>query len=200
MAEFDYDTILDPAGKSIIGTSGLSTDVANFGEPSGGGGAYAGYQTDQGTAGVGEISMGPPPAPEFGPGPSQAPPLPYPVPGGSNQADVGQTMDTAGNVAIMSGNPYAMLAGGALKLGGMGLSAYGKYKEREEAKRRYDEQLRQWELAEGDRKRRQAREDARQRRQEGYFAAQYSQDLMDNLSGSYGGYRTPGADRAIGGQ
>jgi len=106
---------------------------------------------------------------------------------------IGGHMDTADNVAVMSGNPYAMAAGGVLKLGGMGLSAYGKYKEREEAKKRYDDQVMRWKQAEEERLQRQAMEDKRRARQEGYFASQYSQDLMSDLAGAYGGFRTPGA-------
>ena len=92
------------------------------------------------------------------------------------------------------GGPSGMdVANIGFKGAGMVAGLYGKEIERAEAKKRYDEQMVRWEQSEVDRKRRQAMEDARRKRQEGYFAGQYSQDVMENLSGAYGGFRTPGA-------
>lgn len=111
---------------------------------------------------------------------------------GSTVGDVGGALDQAGNAAIATGNPYAMIGGAVAKTAGTGLQVYGKYQAREDAKRReeeamaaYREQLR---IEQEDRQ----REIARQGRQEDYFGADYSAGLEDRFAGSYGGYRQGG--------
>jgi hypothetical protein len=117
-----------------------------------------------------------------------------PVYGGDPMVSAGSdALDKAGDAGLMSGNPYGMIAGGVAKVASKGLDMYGKYKEREEAKKRYKAALKAWEEAETERKQRQAMEDRRAERKEAYFAGNYAQDLMtDYLGGQYTGQRQPG--------
>lgn len=178
MAEFDYDPTYTPP----YGTTGISMDVMDFGQPTGYG------QYGEGAAGVGEYTT--PQAPAFGPYEG----------GGPGQA-VSGAGDVLGAASLIPGPQQPWIAGGALALKGVGTvaSLYGKYQDRQEARRRYQQQLDIWKQSEAERQQDKALEARRRERQEGYFAGQYSQELQDRLAGAYGGYRTPVAPGARGG-
>ncbi len=126
---------------------------------------------------------------------------PYEEPYGGYQgaaSDIGGAAsgagDTLGSAAMIPGPQQPFLAGASLGLKGVGTveSIYGKYQERQDANKRYQEQLKAWELREEERKADKALEAQRRDRQEGYFSSEFNQNLVDDLAGSYGGYRTPG--------
>ena len=116
----------------------------------------------------------------------------------SQASQMGGSMNTAGDAvgqaAMIPGPQQPFVAGASLglKTAGSVADIYGKYVEREEAKQRYETQLKLAQQVEKERKEALATEKARQSRQEGYFASDFSQGLEDRLAGSYGGYRTPG--------
>jgi hypothetical protein len=93
---------------------------------------------------------------------------------------------------MMTGNPVGMGVGAAFKVGSVGLDAYGKYQEREDAKNRYDDAMAAWREEKRIETEDRGREALRQERQEGYFGADYSQNLEDRFAGGYGGYRQGG--------
>ena len=96
----------------------------------------------------------------------------------------GEASDVAGDVALASPHPYAKLAGLGLKFAGLGLGAYGKYADRDEAERRHAEAMREWREQKRIEREDREREIARQERQEGYFGSDFSQGfiLLFNLS------------------
>ncbi|MFO7890681.1 MAG: hypothetical protein R6V04_10120 [bacterium] len=124
--------------------------------------------------------------------------LNYPAYGGQGTENLyesgGQVANEAGDTAISNsqGNPYAIAAGAVSKVGGTISSIYGKYKARQEAEERYKQKLRIYEQRERERLADKAREEARRNRQEGYFASEFNQDLMDRLPGTPVGYRVGG--------
>lgn len=129
------------------------------------------------------------PAPQGGGSPD------YPTYGGDAggmSTAVGGGFDKAGDAAISSGNPYAMIAGAASKVVGQGFNIYGAYKAQEQADKDYKMAIKRWEESERERKEDKKRELARQERQEGVFMSNFGQDLMKDLSSSYGGYMVPG--------
>lgn len=107
--------------------------------------------------------------------------------------DAGSGLNAAGDNAMSSGNPYVMAGGVAAKAIGTGLDFYGKYEAREEARRAHEEALSRYNEEKRIEAEDRAREQNRQNRQEAYVGGEYSQDLEDRFSGSYGGYRQPGA-------
>jgi len=113
--------------------------------------------------------------------------------GGGGAETAGSILNTGGDAAMMSGNPYAMAAGAGAKAAGMGLDFYGKYEAREDARREHEEALKRYNEAKRIEAEDRAREQNRQNRQEAYVGGQYSQDLEDRFSSGYGGYRQPGA-------
>lgn len=132
---------------------------------------------------------------------SSAPPLDYggnlnyPQYGGGEQSNfstAGGLMGTAGTAATMTGNPYAMAGGLALKGLGQVSSIYGKYRERQESRKRYEEALAMWEEDRKKQEEDRQREIQRAQRQENVFGSQFSQGLEDRFAGAYGGYRQPG--------
>ena len=78
-----------------------------------------------------------------------------------------------------SGIPIADLA---LKAVGTGFDVYGKYKQRQDADRRYKDQLKAFEAREMERQADKALEAQRRDRQEGYFASDFNQDMKPFFS------------------
>lgn len=130
--------------------------------------------------------------------PAQRTISPYDDGGPSGASKAGGYMDTAGNTALAAAPatgpaaPYVAAGGLILKGAGTVASIYGKYKDREEAKERYENVLDQWNKSEAERKADKIREAARADRQEAYFAADYAKDTTDYFANSYSGQRTPG--------
>jgi len=125
---------------------------------------------------------------------SDSPPLnrpAYNVQPNSTQT-YGSAVDNAGTAVMgaSGGNPYAVAAGGALKVGGSIMQIYGAYKAREDAKKQYARDLKQWESSERERKGDKARQLKRDEVSQGYLASNFAQNLESNLTNKYPGYRT----------
>lgn len=106
---------------------------------------------------------------------------------------VANLLDQGGNAAIMSGNPIAMGVGTAAKVAATGLNVYDAFQSEEQARKNYEQALRDWE---DDRRREledEQREERRRERQEGYYGAKYSASLEDRFADAYSGTRQPGA-------
>lgn len=123
----------------------------------------------------------------------------YPDYGANSATEIGGAVSTGGDTmmaAAPAAGPAAPIIAGAglgLKTVGTVADIYGKYQEREEAKKRYEQQLQMYKQAELERQKKQAMEDQRRSRQEGYFASDFNQDMMDRLSSTYGNFQAPGA-------
>jgi len=104
----------------------------------------------------------------------------------------GDALNTAGSGAIATGNPYGMVAGLALKGIGKGMDIYGKYKAREEARERYEQELELYKIAQAQEAADRASDARRLDRQEGYFGADYARALGSELAGQYSGVRQGG--------
>ncbi len=165
---------------------------------------YGGYQTGQPEEFSSIMNLNqPPPGVDF-PGGQPLPPYPgaqtlSPYDDSPSSAtQIGGGLNAAGDVTMAAGaipgpqQPFIAGAGLALKGAGTLASIYGSYKDREEAKKRYQDQLRIYESRERERKSDKALEAQRRERQEGYFSSEFSQGLEDRLSSAYGGYRTGG--------
>jgi hypothetical protein len=118
--------------------------------------------------------------------------LPQYSPEQSGVGTASQTLDTAGNVGLMSGNPYGMVAGGVAKLASQGLGLYDKMNQRDQAKKNYEMMLAEYERRQAIEQADRQREQGRQERQEGYFGADYAFNLGQKLADQYTGQRVGG--------
>ena len=104
------------------------------------------------------------------------------------------TSDVMDAASMIPGPQQPWIAGGNMAIKGIGTIAgiYGKYQDRQEAKKRYEASMIEYKRLQQVEAQDREREERRQERQEGYFASDFAQGLEDRFAGAYGGYRQPG--------
>jgi len=197
LGQSQYNSTAAPSAPSAMPSNtplsyGNNANYPSYGmennAPSGGGGLDYMSMAGAGLDGLQNMtdSAGPQ-APQMSPEgmPMQAPEM-------GTSGKIGGGLDAAGNVAMASGNPYAMAAGGAAKLAGMGLSLYDKNNQRKEAKKNFRKMMDEYERRQAVEREDRAMEKRRLERKEGYFGADYARNLGTELAGQYQGYRQGG--------
>ena len=98
------------------------------------------------------------------------------------------------DVANMASGPtmaFNPLVGTGLKAISLGASIYDKYQQRDAAKKNYESMLAEYNRRQKVETEDRAIEQARQARQESYFASDFAQDVGADRARAYKGYRQP---------